>query len=98
MSLVDAAQAGGAQHFVSTSFTMELDFPLHNAKRAAEQHLKGSRLAYTILRPGYFVEVGLSPAMGFDAANAKAQVYGSGENPISSISHPDRAEFAGKQK
>ena len=42
MSLVDAAQAGGAQYFVASSFTMKLDFPLHNAKRAAKQHLKGS--------------------------------------------------------
>lgn len=45
MSLVDAAQAGGAQHFVATAFTMKLDFPLHNARRAAKQHLKGSKLA-----------------------------------------------------
>jgi uncharacterized protein YbjT (DUF2867 family) len=82
------------QHFVYTSFTMELDFPLHNAKRSMEKHLKDSGLAYTILRPGYFMQVWLSPAVGFDAANAKAQVYGSGENPISWISYPDLAEFA----
>ena len=94
MNLVDAAQAAGVQQFVYTSFTMELDFPLHNAKRTVEQHLKNSGLAYTILRPGYFMEVWLSPVMGFDAANAKAQVYGSGENPLSLISYPDLAEFA----
>ena len=94
MALIDAAKAAGVQHFVYTSFTMELDFPLHNAKRAVEQHLKNSGLAYTILRPGYFMQVWLSPAVGFDAANAKAQVYGSGENPISWISYPDLAEFA----
>jgi NADH dehydrogenase len=94
MNLVDAARTAGVQHFVYTSFTMELDFPLHNAKRAVEQYLKDSGLAYTILRPGYFMQVWLSPAMGFDAANAKAQVYGSGENPISWISYPDLAEFA----
>jgi uncharacterized protein YbjT (DUF2867 family) len=94
INLIDAARAAGAQHFVYTSFTMELDFPLHNAKRAVEQYLKDSGLAYTILRPGYFMQVWLSPAVGFDAANAKAQVYGSGENPISWISYPDLAEFA----
>ena len=94
MNLIDAARAAGVQHFVYTSFTMELDFPLHNAKRTVEQHLKNSGLAYTILRPGYFMEVWLSPVMGFDAANAKAQVYGSGENPLSLISYPDLAEFA----
>ncbi|MCP4537173.1 MAG: SDR family NAD(P)-dependent oxidoreductase, partial [Chloroflexi bacterium] len=31
---------------------------------------------------------------GFDAANAKAQLYGTGENPISLISLPDVAQFA----
>ncbi len=94
IGLIDAARAAGAQRFIYTSFTMELDFPLHSAKRAVEQHLKDSGLAYTILRPGYFMEVWLSPAVGFDAANAKAQVYGSGENPISWISYGDVAEFA----
>jgi uncharacterized protein YbjT (DUF2867 family) len=94
MNLVDAARAAGVQHFVYTSFTMELDFPLHNAKRAVEQYLKNSGLTYTILRPGYFMEVWLSPVMGFDAANVKAQVRGLGENPLSLISYPDLAEFA----
>ena len=94
INLIDATQGAGVQHFVYTSFTMELDFPLHNAKRSVEKHLKDSGLAYTIMRPGYFMQVWLSPAVGFDAANAKAQVYGSGENPISWISYPDLAEFA----
>ena len=93
-ALVDAAQVAGVGQFVYTSFTMELDFPLHNAKRAVEQHLQASGLNYTILRPGYFMEVWLSPAVGFDAANAKAQVYGTGENPLSLISYPDLAQFA----
>ncbi|PYS56811.1 MAG: NAD(P)-dependent oxidoreductase, partial [Acidobacteria bacterium] len=39
-------------------------------------------------------EVWLSPALGFDAANAKAQIYGSGENKISWISYKDVAKFA----
>ena len=96
INLIDAAQGAGVQHFVYTSFTMELDFPLHNAKRAVEKHLKESGLPYTILRPGYFMEVWLSPAVGFDAANAKAQVYGTGEKPLSLISYSDLAEFAAR--
>jgi len=93
-SLIDAARAAGVSHFVYTSFSMNLDFPLCNAKRAVESYLKDSGLAYTILRPGYFMQTWLSPVVGFDAANAKAQVYGSGENPISFIAYPDVAEFA----
>jgi uncharacterized protein YbjT (DUF2867 family) len=30
------------------------DFPLRNAKRAVEKHLKESGLVYTILRPSIF--------------------------------------------
>lgn len=95
-SLIDAAQAAGVERFVYTSFSgrIDLDFPLRNAKRAVEQYLKDSGLTYTILRPSYFMEVWLSPAVGFDAANAKAQIYGTGENPVSYIAFRDVAQLA----
>ena len=93
-NLIEAAVSAGVQHFVYTSFTMENDFPLRNAKRAIEQRLRNSGLTYTILRPSYFMEVWLSPAVGFDAANAKAQIYGSGQEPLSLVSLPDVAQFA----
>ena len=94
MNLIDAAKAAGVEHFIYTSFTPDNDFPLRNAKRKVERHLKASGLTYTILRAGYFMEVWLSPALGFDAENAKAQIYGSGENPVSWISFLDVAKFA----
>ena len=94
MNLIEAAQAANVQQMVYTSFTPDGDFPLRNAKRAVEQRLMDSGLAYTVLRPSYFMEVWLSPSLGFDAANAEAQIYGSGENPISFISFPDVAAFA----
>jgi uncharacterized protein YbjT (DUF2867 family) len=93
-NLIDAAQAAGIEHFIYTSFTPDNDFPLRNAKRAVEGHLKDSGLVYTILRPSYFIEFWFSPAVGFDVADAKAQIYGSGENPISWISFKDVAQFA----
>jgi len=93
INLIEAAQAAGVQRFLYTSFTMENDFPLRNAKREVEKRLKASELAYTILRPSYFMEAWLSPAVGFDYPNAKAQIYGSGENPISWISLIDVAKF-----
>jgi len=92
--LIDAAKSAGVSHFVYTSFTMDNEFPLRNAKRAVEQRLMDSGLTYTILRPSYFMEVWLSPAVGFDYPNAKAQVYGTGENPLSLISFQDVAGFA----
>jgi uncharacterized protein YbjT (DUF2867 family) len=95
LSLIDAARAANASQFVLISFPpVAVDFPLQAAKRAVEEHLKSSGLIYTILQPTFFMEVWLSPALGFDAANAKAQVYGSGKNKISWISYKDVAKFA----
>jgi NADH dehydrogenase len=40
------------------------------------------------------MEIWLSPTLGFDYANAKAQIYGEGVNKLSFISLSDVAEFA----
>lgn len=95
LSLIDVAREAGVQHFVYTSFPpMAAAFPLQDAKRAVEARLRDSGLMHTILRPTYFTEVWLSPAVGFDHANFKATVYGAGENAISWISFLDVAQFA----
>jgi uncharacterized protein YbjT (DUF2867 family) len=93
--LIDAACEAGVGQFVYTSFPpVTADFPLQDAKRAVEDRLRGCGVAYTILQPTYFMEVWLNPAVGFDYANRKATIYGSGENPISWISFLDVARFA----
>ncbi|HEV8266229.1 MAG TPA: SDR family oxidoreductase [Gemmatimonadales bacterium] len=95
LSLIDAAAAAGVGHFVFISFpTIDITFPLQSAKRAAEERLRRSRMTYTILQPTFFAEVWLSPALGFDLVNGKAQVYGAGDNKISWISFRDVARFA----
>ena len=96
LSLVDAAKAGGVEHFVLISFRNkpDLQYPLDDAKRAVEQHLKASGLTYTILQAGYFMEVWLGPALGFDYANASARIYGEGHNGLSWVSYKDVAQFA----
>jgi uncharacterized protein YbjT (DUF2867 family) len=95
LSLVDAAAAAGVKRFILVSFrSVDGDFPLQSAKRVVEERLRGSGMTYTILRPTFFAEVWLSPALGFDAANAKAQIYGGGQNKISWISFRDVAQFA----
>jgi NADH dehydrogenase len=95
-NLIEAAKTAGVRHFIYTSFSgqIDLDFPLRNAKRTVEQRLKESGLTYTILRPSYFMEVWLSPVVGFDYPNAKVSIYGAGENPISWIAIQDVAQFA----
>ena len=95
LNLVDAAKAANVSRFVLISFPpVDAEFPLQAAKRRVEEHLKSSGLTYAILQPTFFMEVWLSPALGFYAANAKAQIYGSGENKISWISYKDVAKFA----
>jgi len=95
LNLVDAAKAANVSHFVLVSFPQtDVEFPLQSAKRVVEDRLKSSGLTYTILQPTFFMEVWLSPALGFDAANAQAQIYGTGENKLSWISYKDVAKFA----
>jgi uncharacterized protein YbjT (DUF2867 family) len=96
LQLVDAAKAAGVDKYLYVSFSgaIEGDFALRNAKRGVEQHLKQSGLAYTILRPSYFMEVWLSPIVGFDFSNTRATIYGAGRNPISWIARDDVARFA----
>jgi NADH dehydrogenase len=95
-ALIDAAHEAGVRHFVYMSFSknLDLDFPLRNAKRSVETHLRESGMPYTILRPSCFMEVWLSPAVGFDPLNAKATIYGTGTHPLSYVAIGDVAEFA----
>jgi len=94
--LVDAAKAAGVSRFVYVSYSHQInvDCPLTTAKRTVEAHLQRSGMTYTVLAPSVFMEVWLSPALGFDPANAQARIYGSGRNPISWISLGDVARFA----
>jgi NADH dehydrogenase len=95
LSLVAAAEDAGAEQFVYVSFVgIDVDSPLQQAKRAVEARLRQSRLSHTILRPTNFIEIWLSPAVGFDPGGGRARIYGSGENAISWISYRDVARFA----
>lgn len=96
LDLIDAAEGAGVKHFILISFpSVDIDFPLQTAKRAVEDRLRrGGIMTYTILQPTCFMEVWLSPALGFDLAHATAQIYGSGHNRISWISFRDVARFA----
>ncbi|MCC7450867.1 MAG: NmrA family NAD(P)-binding protein [Anaerolineae bacterium] len=96
INLVDAAKGAGVSHFIFISYSAQftLDCPLTTAKRAVEQRVRQSGMTYTILRPTYFMDFWLSPAVGFDFANATAQIFGAGQNKISWIAREDVARFA----
>jgi uncharacterized protein YbjT (DUF2867 family) len=93
LNLVAAAKANGVERFVFVSYRYDRDnlYPLSNAKQAVERAIED--LDYTILRASYFMEIWLSPLVGFDYANAKARILGTGDKKISWVSFPDVAEF-----
>ncbi|MCB0635241.1 MAG: NmrA family NAD(P)-binding protein [Lewinella sp.] len=93
---IDHARAAGVRRFIyiSLSGEIELDFPLWRAKRSVEKYLEESGLSFTILRPAYFMETWLSPAVGFDPRHGSIRLYGDGTEPVSFISLHDVARFA----
>ncbi len=95
LNVVNAAKKAGVEQFIFISFNpMSQEFPLQTAKRAVEKQLLESKMNYTILQPTFFMEVWLSPALGFDFPNSKATIYGKGTNKSSWISLKDVAGYA----
>ena len=97
LDLVKAANQAGVKRFVFISFPQNHAHPnpLCAAKRAVEEALADSRsMTVSSLQANYFMEVWLSPALGFDFSNGKARVYGSGDSLLSWISFKDVARFA----
>jgi uncharacterized protein YbjT (DUF2867 family) len=93
LSLIDQAVAAKVEHFVFVSFRRPpgISFPLGDAKERVENAAKS--LNFTIIQSSWFMEVWLSPALGFDYVNATARIYGHGTNPISWVSFRDVAEM-----
>jgi uncharacterized protein YbjT (DUF2867 family) len=94
INLIDAAVNAGVTQLIYISFCELGECPLQTAKRKVEKHLSECDLNYTILQPTYFMEVWLSPVLGFDYPNAKASIFGEGKNKVSWIAIKDVASFA----
>ncbi len=96
MSLVDAAKAAGAERFIFVSFDAARfpETPLTAAKRVAEEHLRESGLAYTILQPPPFMEVWLGPHLFGDPSTGQVKIFGEGNGRIPYIASGDVAEVA----
>ncbi len=93
LSLVKAAKDAHVDRFLFVSFrrTPGISFPLGEAKAEVENAI-GS-LNFTVIQASWFMEVWLSPALGFDYPNAAARIYGPGTSPISWVSFRDVAEM-----
>ena len=95
LNLIEAAEQAGVRHVIYVSFSGNMDqvFPLRDAKRFVERRLQSGRATYTIIRPSFFMEVWLSPMLGFDPAGGRVRIYGTGDAPISMISVADVAAY-----
>jgi uncharacterized protein YbjT (DUF2867 family) len=93
LNLVNAAKNCDVERFLFVSFRKSpaLSFPLGDAKEAVEKAIM--TLNFTTIQASWFMEVWLSPALGFDYANATARIYGQGTAPISWVSFRDVAEM-----
>ena len=96
LNLVEAAKNAHVKRFVFISFVNnpENAFPLSEAKRAVEQALAESGMNWSSLQASYFMEIWLSPALGFNYPQSQARIYGDGDNKVSWISYKDVARLA----
>jgi len=96
ISLIDAAKAAGAEHFIFVSFDGSSfpDTPLFEAKGAVDSYLRSSGIGYTILHPPPFMEVWLGPMLFGDPSSGPVKVYGQGDGKVPYISMPDVARVA----
>lgn len=96
LNLVEAAQKAGVGQFIFISFpdSGEYQNPLSDAKRTVEQRLQDSGMNYVSLQANYFMEIWLSPALGFDYINRAARILGDGNGKLSPISFTDVAKLA----
>jgi NADH dehydrogenase len=96
LALIEAAERARVKRFVYVSYSgnIQIASPLETAKRTCENRLLRSSMQTVILRPSYFAEVWLSPALGFDFVSGAIRIYGSGEAKGSYISAFDVADFA----
>jgi uncharacterized protein YbjT (DUF2867 family) len=93
LNLVNAVKEANVDRFVFVSFRRRpgMSFPLANAKEQVENAVRS--LNFTVIQASWFMEVWLSPALGFDYARGEARIYGPGTSPISWVSYRDVAEI-----
>lgn len=95
LALVEAAQRAGVRRYVQISASPNLTTraPLVRYKREVERAVRASGIPFTILQPSAFMELWLSPMMGWDLPAARGRISGRGEQALSWISLEDVATF-----
>jgi uncharacterized protein YbjT (DUF2867 family) len=95
-NLIAAAEAAEVNHFILVSMLgARPDHPLelYRAKFLAEERLRESSLAWTIIRPTVFMELWAGIVGDSLIKSGRATVFGRGDNPINLVSVRDVARF-----
>jgi uncharacterized protein YbjT (DUF2867 family) len=95
-ALIRAACGAGAEHFVLVSIAganPRHQLEIHRAKHRAEEELRGSGLAWTIVRPTVLMETWAMVVGEPIRKGGRAQVFGRGDNPVNFVSADDVAGF-----
>ena len=97
VALIAAAERAGARRFIYLSYSggIEQPSPLHDAKRSCERALAASALAFTILRPSFFMQAWFG-GQALDLARGTCRVFGEGTAPVSFVSADDVATLAAR--
>lgn len=94
--LFDAARTAGVEHVVLLSIqgaTADHPMELFRIKFAAEEALRASTLAWTILRPTAYMETWAALVGVPLLTNGATRIFGGGRNPINFVSAADVAQF-----
>ena len=95
-NLIAAAVATGVEHFILVSIhgaSPDHSMELYRSKFAAEETLRESKLAWTIVRPTPFMELWAGIVGDSLIKGGAATVFGHGKNPINFVSVRDVARF-----
>ncbi|ORY06360.1 NAD(P)-binding protein, partial [Basidiobolus meristosporus CBS 931.73] len=108
LPLIDAALEAGVQWFLPSEYGIDIrtregirsEFPYYNEaiittkdriRDKLVQHQE--TMAWTFLNPGFFIDIALSPEIGFDLANKKAVIVGDGNALVSWSTRYDAGEY-----
>lgn len=95
-NLIAAAAAAGVEHFILVSIhgaRSDHSIDLYRAKFMAEETLRKSNLAWTIVRPTPFMELWAGIIGDSLIKSGTATIFGRGKNPINFVSARDVARF-----
>jgi uncharacterized protein YbjT (DUF2867 family) len=94
LALIEAAEAAGVERFVLLSVRDAApDSPviLFRAKHAAEQRLRSSQLAWTIVRPTAYAELWVDMIGRPLVETGRTRIFGRGRNPVNFVAVDDVA-------